>query len=430
MTTTYNPSLTINQNKIISKRAQYDALQAKIEIADTTKALLNTSETIKIQEASITETQVNSARIKQSDLLNEIAQLEASIQSQPGSEVVTSDFVPMIYGTKSLVNNVGGRSMTSEWGTQNLQTFTDNMLSVMMNLNTTPASNYVTAIPYAQRAWKESPDFKANVKTKYVDFPKSLTPIYDYGASDYTGTNFMIFAFKNLNVTTPQTFTFKFRGLAYTTFSRLCLNMYTPNSTNTNRSSITMAAFSNEFDITSGTITTLRTDTITIPADKSILLVLMSADKYVTSNTSGRDLSIEDFSDIFNNTDIVPDFDLIENLRRSMTRQKINDLQNFASNIPDLWKLIPTPTVLQVASESADVRALAAKNLTSTRFYATNAAAIAATLSPGSTYYNTTSFGIDIVLPEFANNAAALSGGLSIGQPYWNTTTVDKSLVI
>jgi len=425
----YNDSITFKQNKVNALKAQYNQLQATIESADTTKAILNSGETLKIQEASVTESQVNNARTKQAQILSEIASLEASLQLEPEKLVVPVDAVPMIFGTKSLSNTTGQRTMTSEWGTMNLQKFNENLLALICNFNE-PDTSYTTPIPFAETGFKENVELAQNVKKPRIDFPKKLGSLWENSLSDYMGQNFMIFAFKNTDAS-PQNFDFKFRGLAYTTYSRMVVNIFTPNNTNANRGSITGTSFTNLHDDTSEiTTATQYTVNVTIPADTSIILIFQTADKYVTTSTGGRDMCVEDFDLIFNNVNIKPDLDIIQNIIRSFHKLPINLLTPSLVNISELWSKIITPTVLQNASESDDVNAVATKSLTSERIYATNNAALVSGLTVGSVYYNTTDFVIDIVLPEFVDNAAAITGGRIAGQPYWNTTSGSKVLVV
>ena len=432
--TVYNQNLTAKKNreKILADiaTAYSNEIAAK---ANQITPILTIDGLQKVQDSTTTTTQLAIARNSLDQVLNELTQYESSEQLQ--SVITDENYLPMIAGEKGMYNPTGAsfsRTMTSEWGQQGSSLFNNSLLALLMGLKT-PSSNYASVFSDEQTQFSKKPVFIPNAKNTNTptELGIDLGVHYHYSLSDNGPIPFAVFAIKNTNLVANKSFTLKFKATGYSSYSGASICAYTPDVTNSNRSAISSLVFSTLYATYGGDANVERTATVTIPANKTVIIVMTGGTKYNTTNTAWIDMYIKNLGEIMSDNELKADIDTMEVLRRSMEAKPINSITAKATTLLDLIRLEPTVSNLQKASISKNVRGLLTPDLISvTQAFASNLEATTAGLIPGDYFFHTGTGATTQVVPSYENNGLAVTGGMIVGAWYWNTTSSTYARVV
>ncbi len=311
-----------------------DDLNTKIAYIDPGKADENTNGQI-------------TATIEQNQAARDytIAQFEAAdniikaiqLAEQPASFVpqITEGERMFIAGVKSHQEAASYFNFSNEWGYPYDEQWNVNLLGLIAGLDKIPYSNYTSQYIEAHRLFRSTPQLYKNVSDYFqsnIDAGEQYarSPSTNYGAHP-----FIITALRNIS-SNPIIVPIKYRGTAYTAYSPLVFSSLIPDQPNANRAAINSLAFTQENNYTSSTNGIERIDTVTIPADKSVILIWIASHYYYTTYTQGMHLNIKDVNAMFADPNIVVDKDIMINLNKGWKGEST------FSTLEDLWKVTPS----------------------------------------------------------------------------------------
>jgi len=233
-----------------------------------------------------------------SDALNQISYNESAAAAQQAN--ISAGVYPAIGGVKTFFDGGGGLTMTTEWSIFT-NAFYRRFLALTAGLQD-PLSTPAAYSAFAQNttAFEVPPYFisncdrfreNINIANKQKSVSSNSTNEFNYPSRP-----FAILALKNTNSTTDKTVTLDLSGSSnsnngnYTSFQ---VSVFTPDNTNSNRSLITEAGtfatnaavagnpgWRNIINNTTNAAQATITPSIVIPADKTVLIMILACDYY------------------------------------------------------------------------------------------------------------------------------------------------------
>lgn len=377
-------------------QAELDRLTTQVGSIDLTQAQVSPVTGKIVQTIADKNTQLTNMRNEAAYAYGQLQQINAA--DTLASNAVQTGQYPFISGVKTHFQT-SGRSMTTEWGLPTTKTFLENLLALTVGIKFIPSSNYVTQFPDAQSEWAEVPLYDTNTN-QFKFEPKNIdsgmpTTWADASYQTYPMHPFIFFTLRNNNLTTNKTIQLNYNTSASNnTYGQSLVAIFTPDNTNSLKSSISSYATSNLYTLsTSQSNQNSGAINITVPADKTLIVCLMSSDQYYGVSTSQysykRNIFINNPRTLFTqDTDIVPDYNIMENMRRGMQGDSI------FTSLLDLWKVVPPTNRLSQVSSNVDISNILDKTLP---VYNDNASAIAGGLTSGR-FYRTSSGVVSVVI--------------------------------
>ena len=334
------------------------------------------------------------------NMISRAAEASAAIASINAStnlsaSAATTGSYPLISGVKSHYSGaVGNKLFTSEWGGSSSQTFHENLLALIAKIDKTPSSNYVTSFPDAQTLFSVAPFYEPNI-SNYIHQPMGVInngPVFQYSDNTYGQKPFALIAVNNTSGVSKTILVNIYASAQSATYGTASIGVFTPNQNNVNRNLITGYTFAAPFSYTSATYGIISGDvSINIAANTSVIIMMIASDNYHTTNSSIRNLQLySPRTKIFGDAAVIPDYNIMENLRRAMSGASI------FTTLPQLWTVTPQNNQSSQVAVDSNISAIVNKTFQSGRFFANDAAAAGGGLSVGDIYLNTTSNSLTI----------------------------------
>ena len=330
-----------------------------------------------------------SAGIKAIEALEAAALSAAAAAAALSASSATIGSFPLISGVKTHYSGgIGNKLFSSEWGASYSQTWSENLLAQIAKISTTPSSNYVTAMSDVQTQFAEPPRYECNI-SNYIHHPAGVNngPIFAYSDYSYGAKPFALMAINNTSgVNKTILANMYFCGTAGT-YGAAAIGFFTPNQNNSNRAGITGYTFTNSYNYnganggaTSGDVS------IVVPANTSIILMFITSDYYQTTNSTIRNLQLySPRTKIFGDAAVVPDYNIMENLRRAMSGASV------FTTLPQLWTVTPANNQSSQVAVDTDISKIVNKTFLTSFSFVDDAAAAVGGVSVGNIYFNTTS---------------------------------------
>lgn len=300
------------------------------------------------------------------------------------NKVVLSD-VPILYVTKAGYDADG---LPNEYGNLG-QPYTENnfknILAMLMGLGD-PLNNYADW-SYNETMFETPPKLitKAHMQVQPLVWDRRFTS--DDSTNQYNGApvTYAYVALKNSDVSNDIDVSVTARGTSYSNYCGFGISSTVPNKTNIQIAGgdlVDSWSWLSEYSTTSNSANISRTEVVTVPAGKTMLLRFHAGDRFDQTITGAhyflRMLVLQNLKDWISNANISWDYNVMQNLAN----------RGFTGNatLYDIW------------------------NVTAKDYELTK-------VSSGT-------------VPEYADNASAVAAGLAVGQLYTNSTTKALTVVV
>jgi len=369
-------------------QAELDRIITNVGSMDLTQGQVSSITGKIVQTIDSKNTQLVNMRNEALFISQQIANINAA--ATLSSNAVQTGQYPFVTGVKTHYQ-ISGRTFTTQWGLPTTQVHLENLLALIAGIKFTPGSNYLTQFPDAQTEFNQVPKYECNTNSFKFE-PRGIdsgmpTTWADVNYQTYPAHPFIIFALRNNNLSTNKTIQLNFNtSAANATYGQSLVALFTPDNTNSLKSSITSYATSTAYTLTTAQANQATGNiNITVPADKTLIVMIYASDQYHGANTNQysykRTLFINNPRTLFTqDADVVPDYTLMENLRRGISGDSI------FTSLLDLWKVTPPTNRLSQVNSNTDIANIMDKTLP---VYADNAAASAGGLLPGRLYRTT-----------------------------------------
>jgi len=287
------------------------------------------------------------------DALNQIAYNDTAAAAVQAN--ISAGAYPAIAGVKTFFDGGGGLTMTTEWSTFT-NAFYRRFLALTAGLQD-PLSTPAAYSAFAQNttAFEVPPYFIDNCDRfrQNINVANKQKSVSSNSSNEYTYPSrpFAILTLKNTNQTTAKTVTLDLSGSSnsnnanYTSFQ---VSVFTPDNTNSNRSLITEAGtfasdaavagnpgWRNITNNTTNTAQALITPSIVVPADKTVLVMILACDYYWIGTAPmyvfSRHLQLRNLATTaYLDPEVVPDVGVLKNI----INKNLNNLGQLFTVVP------------------------------------------------------------------------------------------------